>query len=80
VLRQKQHCLFGWFGIGGAQKICLVCKVEWPNKNSLTEAQAAIMWARERAQNDFKTRQTGEAAGPAAGRRTEEGGMKPPLD
>jgi hypothetical protein len=77
---ERQHCLFGWFGIGGAQKICLVCKVEWPNKNSLAEAQAAIMWARDKAREDKNKLEAGAAGRPSAGRKTGRKGMRPPLE
>ena len=66
---EKQHCLFGWFGGGGAEQMPLVTRMEWPNRNSLYEVRQAIVWT------------LGQAAGPAAQETTgERRGIKPPLD
>ncbi len=66
---EKQHCLFGWFGGGGAEQVALVTRMEWPNRNSLYEVRQAILWAIEKS------------AGQAAQEFETEGrGIKPPLD
>ena len=44
--KQRQHCLFGHFGIGGAEKIVLVTRWEWPPQGSLFEVQQAIEMVR----------------------------------
>lgn len=45
---QYIHCLFGWFGIGGADKTELMHRVEWPSRHSLREVREAIEWTRRR--------------------------------
>jgi hypothetical protein len=73
---EKSHELFGYFGEGGAEKVWLVSRAEWPNHNSLREVRAAIIWARNHAGgvradagHDFETPETKEG-----------GTIKPPLD
>ncbi len=67
---EKQHCLFGWFGAGGAEQIILLSRVEWPSRNSLREVRLAILWAIQ------------QAAGPGAPDllKPEIDTIKPPLD
>jgi len=43
---EKTHCLFGWFGRGGAEQVILVNRLEWPCRNSLREVREAIEWIR----------------------------------
>ena len=77
---EKQHCLFGWFGPGGAEQVVLVSRVEWPCRNSLMEVQAAISWVDKHA----SARDAGEAepepVRPMHRAQAQGGGMKPPLD
>lgn len=42
---EKQHCLIGWFGVGGGEQLVLLCRAEWPNRNSLFEVRQAMLWA-----------------------------------
>lgn len=65
---EKQHCLFGWFGAGGAEQVMLVNRAEWPNHQSLFEVRQAIMWAIEQAPSR-------NASAPASPQT-----IKPPLD
>jgi hypothetical protein len=67
---EKSHCLFGWFGIGGAEQVILITRVEWPNRNSLFEVRQAVIWARELAYG----------AGAPDLSKPEGDGIKPPLD
>jgi hypothetical protein len=48
---QKQHCLFGWFGAEGAEKVMLTARWEWPPQNSLFEVRQAIRWVRKRGRD-----------------------------
>lgn len=77
--KQRQHCLFGWFGAAGANKMCLLCRYEWPNQQSLLEVLKAIDWAAEKAADmrdaargskPFRGRMV-PAAGPAADQEKE---------
>jgi hypothetical protein len=72
---QKQHCLFGWFGAEGAEKVMLVSRWEWPPQNSLFEVRQAIRWVRKRGRD-------AESAGGENKRtgRAKPGGMRPPRD
>lgn len=75
-IKQKQHCLVGWFGAAGADRADLVCRVEWPRKDSLLEVRQAILWAMQQAQQE---------AGAVPGhdeyeRQTARTTMAPPLD
>src|SRR5690606_18921841 len=47
---EKQHCLIGWFGAGGGKRLVLLCRVEWPNRNSLFEVRQAMLWAMAQAE------------------------------
>lgn len=60
--RDYVHCLFGWFGIGGANKVVLMERAEWPARQSLHEIREALEWTRKRA-----------AAGEDRTQRTETG-------
>lgn len=66
---ERSHCLFGWFGPGGAEKVLLITRAEWPNLQTLFEVRQAVLWAR-----DLKP-EAGERKASAGG-----GGMNPPLD
>ncbi|MCV0381729.1 hypothetical protein [Nitratireductor sp.] len=74
TLREREHCLFGWFGAGGAERVLLVSRLEWPSQQSLFEVRQAILWAIQRA------------AGPGAPdivnepQPTRSGGLNPPLE
>lgn len=46
---EKQHCLIGWFGLGGGERVELVSRFEWPNRMSLMEVQQALNWVANRA-------------------------------
>ena len=71
---EKQHCLIGWFGAGGAEQVMLLTRAEYPSRHSLFEVRQAIMWAMERA-SAGGTQQAGpEPLAPS----TET--IKPPLD
>lgn len=41
---EKSHCLVGWFGPGGANRVMLLCRAEWPDRKSLFEVKAAMEW------------------------------------
>ena len=70
---QKQHCLFGWFGARGGEKVMLVARLEWPSRESLYEIRQAILWA-----IDQRPTATADAPpGPVTAHRT---GLQPPLD
>ena len=43
---EKQHCLFGWFGARGAERVLLLTRAEWPSLHSLIEVQQAVIWAK----------------------------------
>lgn len=85
-LKQKQHCLFGWFGSAGANKQCLLCRFEWPNQESLIEVLKAILWSLEAgaAQHVAAGGKFGGRFVPAgdddAARGGQRGGINPPLD
>jgi hypothetical protein len=64
---EKTHCLFGYFGPGGANKVRLVSRFEWPSRDSLREVRAAILWAIDQA-------------GKATPKMEGGGTIKPPLD
>jgi len=64
--QERQHCLFGWFGTFGAEKVMLVSRAEWPSNNSLFEVRQAVMWAKEQADS----KQIGQP----------ERALNPPLD
>jgi hypothetical protein len=75
---QKQHCLFGWFGARGAEKVELMTRYEWPVQNSLYEVLQAVAWAIERS---GAGRAEGPKATPESGARREAGhSIRPPLD
>lgn len=63
---EKQHCLIGWFGVGGSEQVVLLSRAEWPNRNSLFEVRQAVMWAKQRE--------------PAAQQAEQRKGLNPPLD
>ncbi|MDP2619203.1 MAG: hypothetical protein Q8P46_03355 [Hyphomicrobiales bacterium] len=67
---EKTHCLFGWFGVAGAEKVLLLSRAEWPNRDSLFEVRQAIEWAREQARG----------AAPQMKITGGDHGIKPPLD
>lgn len=46
---EKMHCLVGYFGYEGAERVDLVSRLEWPNRNSLIEVQRAIFFANDKA-------------------------------
>lgn len=71
--KEQQHCLFGWFGAGGAERVMLIARAEWPNSNSLFEVRQAIIWARERTQSHKTSEPAQQAQAPS-------GGLAPPLD
>jgi hypothetical protein len=75
---EKQHCLFGWFGAEGAQKVLLVSRYEWPSQDSLFEVRQAIRFARKHA-NSMGAGGTAERTGAAGGGAGAED-MTPPLD
>lgn len=60
------HCLYGWFGVGGASQVELMHRVQWPPRLSLREIREAIEWTRKQA-----------AAGPARTQRAESADKKP---
>ena len=66
---ERSHCLFGWFGPGGAEKVLLITRAEWPNLQTLFEVRQAVLWAR-----DLKP-EAGERKASEGG-----GGINPPLD
>lgn len=68
---EKQHCLIGWFGVGGAEQVILLYRVEWPSRNSLFEVQQAIMWTIQKITESVGTDDP-FGSGPDT--------MKPPLD
>lgn len=45
---EKTHCLMGYFGVGGAEQVLLLCRAEWPSRHSLIEVQQAIYWSRDK--------------------------------
>lgn len=72
--KEQQHCLFGWFGAGGAERVMLLSRAEWPDQRSLFEVRQAILWAIERS----GSREKAEAAPQVQSSRN--GGLAPPLD
>lgn len=77
---QKQHCLFGFFGAAGAEKVLLLKRWEWPNQDSLYEVRQAVVWAKSIGDAGpeglgFAPASDTPAAVPAGGRS-----IKPPLD
>lgn len=71
---QKTHCLFGFFGAGGAEKVLLVCRWEFPSHESLLEVLKAVQWVVEKVNSGFgPPEETGEPM-------QRRGGIKPPLD
>jgi len=72
--KEKQHCLMGWFGTGGAEQVMLVSRAEWPNHNSLFEVRQAVLWAIEKASSKARGSPGFEPPAPIA--QT----IKPPLD
>lgn len=78
---EKQHCLIGWFGPEGAQRVELVYRVEWPKRYSLQEVAGAVNWMIKHVTDSAKAATPApaaerEAEGEPAARR----GMNPPLD
>lgn len=61
---EKTHCLFAWFGEGGAEKIRLIDRIEWPKRNSLFEVQQAVNYAYQLGMNEAAQKaDSGKAAG-----------------
>lgn len=78
--KQKQHCLFGFFGAMGAEKVLLVSRYEYPSQDSLYQVSQAILWA-------IKETASRPASAPAKAPERPEPqavpqpvGIKPPLD
>ncbi|MEZ0018218.1 hypothetical protein [Sinorhizobium fredii] len=78
--KQKQHCLFGFFGTMGAEKVLLVSRYEYPSQESLYQVSQAILWA-------VKETASRPASVPAKAPERPEPqavpqpvGIKPPLD
>lgn len=72
---EKSHCLFGMFGIDGAERVVLITRAEWPNYNSLSEVRLAVLWAKKLALGlDRVVDSTPDIS------ETVDRGMKPPLD
>jgi hypothetical protein len=74
---ELQHCLMGWFGIGGSRQVMLLARVEPSKIKTLFEVQQAIYWAW-----DLGKKARGQKEGTESGdQRAPEGdGIKPPLD
>ena len=78
---EKSHCLIGWFGAGGAEKVVLITRAEWPCHHSLFEVRQAVLWARERAGRKGERDSPYKPAGGGEREKHEGGGgMNPPLD
>ena len=81
---QKQHVLYGWFGVSGAEKVPLLSRWEWPYMNSLIEVQKAIELGKTLAQKMQAAAQGGDIAPPPGfgGRLApaDDDGGRPPLD
>ena len=88
---ERTHCLFGHFGVGGAEKLWIVQRVEWPKQNSLYEVGQAISWAMEKGRRAME--QQAEASPPLVDplatparqaapqpQSDRAGSIKPPLD
>jgi len=69
TMTEKQEALFGWFGPGGAEKVLMVPRYEWPPGNMLFEVRQALMWVIQGG-----TMPEGQAPKP------EEKSINPPLD
>jgi hypothetical protein len=65
---RRMHVLYGYFGYGGAERVILVERYEWPSYHSLRQVQQAIYWTRRRIEED---RQRG-AGGRGAGEREQD--------
>jgi hypothetical protein len=84
--KQKQHCLFGHFGPGGAERVMLVARWEWPPENSLYEVQQALEWTKQIVLRMYETAAApaGAITGPPGfGGRIlppDDDGGRPPLD
>jgi hypothetical protein len=87
---QKQHVLYGWFGMGGGEKVPLFPRWEYPYENSLLEVQKAIELAKTLADSIGEAAATGRPVDvsqgfgghmlPADGGEVPVRGMRPPLD
>ena len=77
--KQKQHCLFAHFGPGGAERVMMVARWEWPPENSLFEVQQAVEWT---LQLVHKMHELAAAPQGFEGRLLppDDGGGRPPLD
>ena len=75
---EKQHTLYGWFGSGGAERVALLSRYEWPRHDSLYEVQQAMHWCRvyeNKARNLIQPSEK-EAEAP----QEKDSGINPPLD
>ncbi|HUF79693.1 MAG TPA: hypothetical protein VMN03_01045 [Burkholderiales bacterium] len=71
---EKQHCLIGWFGAGGGEQLVLLCRAEWPNRNSLFEVRQAMLWAMAQAEGRQAQEPKREPVRPGVS------ALNPPLD
>lgn len=77
---EKTHCLFGWFGVGGAERVVLLCRAEWPCQYTLSEVREAIYWALEQAAAGRLAEESMPDTTPVRRAQPHGGGLKPPLD
>lgn len=52
---ERQHTLYGFFGVKGAETVPLVHRAEYPPKNTLREVQRALFWTIETASQGSAT-------------------------
>lgn len=78
--KQKQHCLFGWFGAGGGDKVLLVSRFEWPSQESLFEVRQAVIWALRQADGAPLPEEAGAPRSAEREATQKPADIKPPLD
>jgi hypothetical protein len=75
---EKQHCLIGWFGPEGTQRVDLIDRFEWPKRYSLQDVAGAVNFVIKHMADQV------EAARPvqreAEGEPARRTGINPPLD
>ena len=69
MMEEKQQTLFGWFGPGGAERVALITRYEWPSSGVLYELMQAVYWIIKGGANPVDTSNVKVA-----------GSLKPPLD
>ncbi|MFW6027472.1 MAG: hypothetical protein ACOC91_01560, partial [bacterium] len=76
-VEEQQHCLFGFFGAKGAEKLLLLNRMEWPVQNSLYEVRQAIIWVQVQGASGSSAPPDDD---PRQGVLAEDASLNPPLD